>query len=90
MDLDPDFAEFCLRGPGVDIAQAMLRASRVNLLYDQLFVKEVGADHPTRWHNDQPYWPVSGRDVVSIWVALDPTDADNGRLEFVRGKGVRP
>ncbi len=82
---DPDFAEFCLRGPAVDVARRIVGASRLNLLYDQLFVKEAGADHPTRWHNDQPYWPVSGRDVVSVWVALDHTDAGNGRLEFVRG-----
>ncbi|MEM7091974.1 MAG: phytanoyl-CoA dioxygenase family protein [Actinomycetota bacterium] len=82
---DPDFAAFCLRGPGVAIAQRILGAQRLNLLYDQLFVKEAGADHPTRWHNDQPYWPVSGRDVISIWVALDPTTEANGRLEFVRG-----
>jgi ectoine hydroxylase-related dioxygenase (phytanoyl-CoA dioxygenase family) len=50
-----------------------------------LVVKEAGADHRTRWHNDQPYWPVSGRDVVSVWVALDHVTAANGRLEFVRG-----
>ena len=82
---DSDFAAFCLDSPTVNIAQVFLRASRLNLLYDQLFVKEAGANHPTRWHNDQPYWPVTGRDVISIWVALDHTTAENGRLEFVRG-----
>lgn len=82
---DPDFRAFCLEGPGVEIAREVTHASRLNLLYDQLFVKEAGADHPTRWHNDQPYWPVAGSDVVSVWVALDHTDASNGRLEFVRG-----
>ena len=82
---DDDFAAFCLDSPAVQIAQQFLGASRLNLLYDQLFVKEAGADHRTRWHNDQPYWPVSGRDVISIWIALDQTSAENGRLEFVRG-----
>ena len=82
---DPDFAAFCLNSPATELAQTFLGATRLNLLYDQLFVKEAGADHRTRWHNDQPYWPVSGKDVISVWVALDHTDADNGRLEFVRG-----
>lgn len=82
---DDDFRAFCLESPAVDIAQTFLRATRLNLLYDQLFVKEAGADHRTRWHNDQPYWPVSGKDVISVWVALDHTTAENGRLEFVRG-----
>ena len=82
---DDDFSAFCLDSPAVEIARTFLRATRLNLLYDQLFVKEAGADHPTRWHNDQPYWPVSGKDVISVWVALDTTTSENGRLEFVRG-----
>lgn len=82
---DSDFASFCLDSPASDIARQVLRAGRLNLLYDQLFVKEAGADHRTRWHNDQPYWPVRGRDVISVWVALDHVTEENGRLEFVRG-----
>jgi ectoine hydroxylase-related dioxygenase (phytanoyl-CoA dioxygenase family) len=82
---DPEFAAFCLDSPAVDVARQVLGATRLNLLYDQLFVKEAGADHRTRWHNDQPYWPVRGRDVISVWVALDRVTAANGRLEFVRG-----
>ncbi len=82
---DPDFRAFCLESALPAIARAFLGGGRLNLLYDQLFVKEPGADHPTRWHNDQPYWPISGRDVISIWVALDRTTADKGRLEFVAG-----
>jgi len=82
---DEDFAAFCLNSPAVDLARTFLRADRLNLLYDQLFVKEAKANHRTRWHNDQPYWPVAGRDVISVWVALDHTTAETGRLEFVRG-----
>jgi ectoine hydroxylase-related dioxygenase (phytanoyl-CoA dioxygenase family) len=82
---DPEFGAFCLDSPAADIARQVLGATRLNLLYDQLFVKEAGADHRTRWHNDQPYWPVRGRDVISVWVALDRVTAANGRLEFVRG-----
>ncbi len=82
---DPEFEAFCRDSPVSGIARKVLGASRLNLLYDQLFIKEAGADHRTRWHNDQPYWPVRGRDVVSVWVALDRVTGANGRLEFVRG-----
>ncbi|MFT7474757.1 MAG: ectoine hydroxylase-related dioxygenase (phytanoyl-CoA dioxygenase family) [Verrucomicrobiales bacterium] len=82
---DPDFAAFCLDSPATGLARQFLGAQQMNLLYDQLFVKEAATDHRTRWHNDQPYWPISGRDVVSVWVALDNVDATTGRLEFVRG-----
>lgn len=82
---DPDFAAFCLESPAKSIAKQCLAATRLNLLYDQLFVKEPRTPNRTRWHNDQPYWPIIGRDVISIWVAIDDVRADSGALEFVRG-----
>lgn len=82
---DPVFREFCLHSLLPDVAQQCLRARKVNLLYDQLFVKEPGTSNPTRWHNDQPYWPIRGWQVLSIWVALDVTTMQSGALEFVRG-----
>ena len=79
------FREFCLESEMPAIAQAFFGSDKVNLLYDQLFVKETNMSQRTRWHNDQPYWPILGWQVLSIWVALDKTTADNGRLEFIRG-----
>ena len=84
-ETDPDFRAYCFESGLAEIAAGFFGASKVNLLYDQLFVKEPGTEQPTRWHNDQPYWPVWGWQVMSFWLALDPTMAENGRLEFVRG-----
>jgi len=39
----------------------------------------------TPWHHDITFWPVDGDQIVSIWIALDPTNLDNGGLEFVPG-----
>lgn len=77
--------EFCFQSHLPLIAKTILRSNKVNLLYDQLFIKEPSTPHPTRWHNDQPYWPIDGKDVLSIWVALDQTTKENGRLEFISG-----
>jgi len=82
---DPDFRAYCFGSGLAELAAQFFGASKINLLYDQLFVKEPGTVNRTRWHNDQPYWPVRGRQVMSFWLALDPTTAENGRLEFVRG-----
>jgi ectoine hydroxylase-related dioxygenase (phytanoyl-CoA dioxygenase family) len=68
-----------------ELAARLLRASKVNLLYDQLFIKEPGTDTPTPWHHDHCVWPLKGDDVLSFWLALDSVDATNGRVEFVRG-----
>ena len=82
---DEGFKRFCLDSPLPGIAQQFFGSGQINLLYDQLFVKEPGTQNRTRWHNDQPYWPVSGTQVLSIWVALDKVTTRSGALEFVSG-----
>jgi ectoine hydroxylase-related dioxygenase (phytanoyl-CoA dioxygenase family) len=62
-----------------------MRARKVNFFYDHLLVKEPGTEAPTGWHQDQNYWPFSGRDICSIWAPLDAVDRHNGTLEFVAG-----
>lgn len=84
-ETDDTFREFCLTSPLPEIAARFLGSEKVNLLYDQLFVKEPGTPNPTRWHNDQPYWAIRGWKVLSIWIALDPTTAETGAMEFIRG-----
>jgi len=81
----PAFHDICLNSYLPAIAKEFLRSKKINLLYDQLFVKESRMSQRTRWHNDQPYWPISGEQVVSIWIALDLTTNENGRVEFIRG-----
>ena len=82
---DPEFRAYCFETDLPIIAAQFFATDRVNLLYDQIFVKEPGTQNRTRWHNDQPYWPVRGWDVMSFWLALDQTTEANGRLEFIRG-----
>ncbi|WP_171178123.1 phytanoyl-CoA dioxygenase family protein [Ruegeria sp. HKCCD8929] len=78
------FQDFCLTS---DIGQRVAEvagSSWASLIYDQIFVKEPGTKTQTGWHTDQPYWPVKGP-IMTMWIALDPVDEDNGALEFVRG-----
>jgi ectoine hydroxylase-related dioxygenase (phytanoyl-CoA dioxygenase family) len=68
------------------LAAALMESRKVNLFYDQLFIKEPGTtNYPTPWHNDQPYWIVEGRQVISFWLALDPVTKASGAVEFIRG-----
>lgn len=82
---DRDFADYCLHSCLPGLAGQFFGANKVNLYFDHLFVKEPGADSPTPWHNDQPYWPVAGWQVMSFWLALDPVSRDSGAVEYVRG-----
>lgn len=52
--------------------------------HDHLLVKEPATDLATPWHHDQPYYPIDGEMVASIWLPLDPVDRAT-TLEFVAG-----
>ena len=85
---DPTFCSFCTDSSLPGVAAALFGSRKVNLLYDQIFVKEPATMVRTRWHNDQPYWPVQGRQVASFWIALDHVTTENGALEFIRGSHI--
>jgi ectoine hydroxylase-related dioxygenase (phytanoyl-CoA dioxygenase family) len=80
----PKFMRFALESPAAETAARIMGASRVNFFYDQLLVKEPGTAERTPWHQDQPYWAVSGRQVCSVWLTLDPVPEDVS-VEYVCG-----
>jgi ectoine hydroxylase-related dioxygenase (phytanoyl-CoA dioxygenase family) len=80
----PEFLDYCFNSPAAAIAGALMGARRVNLFFDNVMLKDPGANAPTPWHQDVPYWPVTGDQVCSVWMPLDPITSEN-RLEFVRG-----
>lgn len=65
-------------------ASELLGASHVQLLYDEFIIKEP-AEPATPWHQDLPFWPLTGTQVVSIWIALDRVDGSNGGVQYVEG-----
>lgn len=80
----PAFRRFVFGSPAAAIAARLMRSERVNFFYDQLLVKEPGTAERTPWHQDQPYWAVSGRQVMSVWLPFDPVPAE-ACVEYVAG-----
>lgn len=78
------FRRFVFQSPAAEIAAQVMRASRVNFFYDQLLVKEPGTEERTPWHQDQPYWAVSGRQVCSVWLPFDPVP-QSACVQYVAG-----
>ncbi len=70
---DNDFRLAALTSPAAAIAARLMGSQNVDIFYDQLFVKEPGTAHPTPWHQDQPYWPVTGWQITSVWIAAGLT-----------------
>ena len=82
---DEDFRNIGLHSPAAEIVGRLMKSQRANLFYDQLLVKEPGAEAPTPWHHDLTYWCVAGHQVSSVWIAFDPVDSLSGQVEFIRG-----
>ena len=80
----PKFRRFVLESPAAEIAGRVMSATSVNFFYDQLLVKEPGTAARTPWHQDQPYWAVSGHQVCSVWLPLDTVPAEIA-VEYVLG-----
>lgn len=82
---DQDFREFALHSPLPELGASLLDADRVSLFYDQAFIKEAGTRSPTDWHQDLPFWPAAGNDIISLWVALTPVTVEGSGVEYVAG-----
>ena len=79
------FRHFVHHSPAAAIAGTLMGASKVNVFFDQLLVKEPGTRERTPWHHDLPYWPIEGDQVCTLWLALDRVSAESGAVEYVRG-----
>src|SRR6476620_1898936 len=49
------------------------------------FIKEAADTAFVSWHQDSTYWGLSAPDVATAWVALTPSDAENGAMAMIPG-----
>lgn len=69
---NPAYREILFESALPHIAAQLMQSDTVRLYHDHLLVKEPGTRQPTPWHQDQPYYNVSGRQNVSFWIPVDP------------------
>lgn len=50
-----------------------------------LFCKARRGGKATPWHQDARYWPIRPLETCTVWIAVDPSDRDNGCLEVIPG-----
>lgn len=84
-DLDERFRLLRDASPASEIAAKLMGCDEVRYYYDQLFIKTPGTAAPTPWHNDLPFWPFRGNDLISIWIALTPVTAESSGVQYVAG-----
>lgn len=50
-----------------------------------LLCKPGGDGQPVAWHQDGAYWPLEPMEVLTLWLALDGSDSENGCMRVVPG-----
>ena len=78
------FARFLFRSPVGETAAALMRSGPPHL-YEDLLLYKRQSTAGTGWHRDSPHWPVSGRQLSSIWFSLEPVTTATGAMSFVSG-----
>lgn len=68
----------------LDYVEDLLGPNLVNTM-THYFCKEPGDDRQVVWHQDASYWPLTPSKTVTVWLAIDDADKDNGAMRFVPG-----
>ena len=82
---DPDFNEFMRSSPLPRLAAEFMQAEELRFFYDQLLVKEPCTAEHTPLHQDLPYWPIRGSQIISIWAGFDPVTEEAGAVQYIKG-----
>jgi phytanoyl-CoA hydroxylase len=89
---DPFFSKY-RRQPSWNELAAALVGEAVEAQEPEWFNKPPGTDHATPPHQDNYYFCLRPPNVVTLWLALDPVDEENGCLRYLPGshrQGIRP
>ena len=57
----------------------------VVLFQDVLVSKPPGTVDRVEWHQDYAYWPLNAPRGLTLWIAIDDAEVDNGCLHYVPG-----
>jgi len=80
----PSVAALGKESPLASRAADLMGADRINFYGEQLFSKEPGSIRRTAFHQDAPYFHLSGDQACTVWMPLDRVDASNGMMGYVR------
>lgn len=65
-------------------AAALLQAKSVYLFQDHMIWKPPNTRHQVDWHQDYSFWPLASPSGVTIWIALEDADQQNGCMSFIK------
>ena len=93
IEQDPFFADYLRHPLWKSAAEALLGEPADVPSGAEWFNKPPGTQHATPPHQDNFYFCLAPPQVLTMWLALDPVDEENGCLRYIPGshlRGVRP
>ncbi|WP_211346454.1 phytanoyl-CoA dioxygenase family protein [Actinokineospora cianjurensis] len=88
--LHPPLADLPLHARALAVARGLIGDDAM-LDFDMLIHKAPHSATPTPWHQDAAYWiDLPDTRAVSIWVALDDAEPDNGCMWYIAGSHREP
>ena len=92
---DDFFRQYPYRPEWIELAETLLGepVTPTNVVWFNKPPASVHPNHPTPPHQDNHYYYFDPPQMLSMWLALEPVDANNGCLRYVVGshkKGFRP
>jgi ectoine hydroxylase-related dioxygenase (phytanoyl-CoA dioxygenase family) len=85
-----EFRDFLFNSPIGRAAARCMRSKTAQLYEDILITEPPGGRAQLSWHQDEPTWPVMGRQLSSVWFSLEPVEAETGAMRFVQGTHLGP
>ena len=87
---DPEFWGPMLRESGLAELALSAVGRDATLVFHAGFLKSSGGGAATPFHQDCAFWRYDYPGAVSMWLALDDTDEENGCMALCPGSHVRP
>ena len=88
MGCDPFFRDYARHRKWTALAEALV-GEPVSSDQPEWFNKPPGTNHVTPPHQDNYYFCLAPSNVITIWMAMDDVDAENGCLRYVAGSHQR-
>ena len=79
-----EFRKLLYHEPLLDIAESLI-GTDIQLFHDQALYKPAYHGGEVYWHQDNAYWRCNPPNLVSIWIALDDADEENGCMNVIPG-----
>jgi ectoine hydroxylase-related dioxygenase (phytanoyl-CoA dioxygenase family) len=68
----------------LDIAEQFI-GPNIGLFASHYIAKPPKEGLPVLWHQDGSYWPLDPMEVVTLWLAVDPSVPENGCMRVIPG-----